>query len=358
MPKWILPSVALMLTVSAFAQPPGGERPPSRVVVAEVQRGTLSPTSEFDGTVYYKELSSVATEISGTVVEVEFEEGDHLKQGDMMVRQDSSLLQAEIAAAQALLRQNQAQLQQEQVRLERAKTLLADEVTTPQEYDDIRFTVAALEQAVAASAAQIERLQVELSKKSTKAPFDGVILQRSTELGEWKREGDVVAAFAREDLFDVIANVPQDYLEFIRRGETVGVRIGGNAFEGVVVTVIPQGDVATRTFPVKVRIRGQDWLLQGMAAVVNMPTGAETEAFMVPRDALLLQGGQNQIVVVRDGAAVPLPVRVIGYDGLSAGVEAEGLEAGVQVITKGHERMRGGERVEIISVQQGDTKQE
>lgn len=337
-------AAALWCSAASMGQPGA---PPALVEVATVTKAMLAPTTDLKGSVYFKEVSSVATEVSGKVTEVLFEEGDRVRAGTPLVRLDYTLLTASLTEAEALYRQGVAQLELERVRLERAETLLRDEVTTPQEFDNIKFTVEALTHRVAANKAQVERLRLEISKKTTAAPYDGVVLERKTELGEWKGSGESLVVLAREGVYDVVANVPERQLPWVTDGAQLDIVINERHFRGAVAAVIPRGDVATRTFPVKLRIETDEGLLEGMSALVSVPSGERVECLQIPRDAVILEGGATFVVVVRDGKAARAPVRVIGYLGTLAGIEANGLAEGAEVATKGHERLREGQPVEV-----------
>ena len=88
-------------------------------------------------------------------------------------------------------------------------------------------------------------------------------------------------------------------------------------------------------------------LIEGMEAMVMLPVGEKQQAVIVPRDAVLSMFGMTVIFVVTDSKASMLPVKVAGYDGLKAGVLAEGLREGMKVVVKGNERLRDGQEVKI-----------
>jgi multidrug efflux pump subunit AcrA (membrane-fusion protein) len=112
-----------------------------------------------------------------------------------------------------------------------------------------------------------------------------------------------------------------------------------------VFAVVPRGDIATRTFPVKIRTQNNHSLIEGMSASVILPTGKRTQALIVPRDAVIHVLGQNVIFTANTSEAGMMPVRIIGYDGLHVGIEAGGLEEGMLVVVDGNERLRDGQPV-------------
>jgi len=215
---------AVLCSAAVLARAQGGGPPPAAVEVGAVTEGRISPSAEFRATVFYKEVANVATEVEGKVIEVAFEEGDHITAGEPLIRLDAELLEADLASARATFQRARTLQQQEQVRLERAETLLVDDITTEQEFDDIRFTVDRYGHEADAAQAMVRRLETEIEKKVVRAPFDGVVLERRAEVGNWMASGEVLAVYARDDVFDIIANVPESRLPYIAAGQLVPVR--------------------------------------------------------------------------------------------------------------------------------------
>jgi RND family efflux transporter MFP subunit len=238
--RWLSCCIAcgslVLLPALAGAQANTG---PARVVVATAAEGTITPTATFKGSVKFKNVAEVATEVSGKVLSIEFETGQHLSEGAVLVTLDAELLKADRTAAAARAGQAEAELQLERVRMKRAEELLAEEVTTPQEFDDIRFTVRALEQRLEAARADIARLDRELEKKVIRTPFPGVIIQRSAELGEWLSAGATVAVYARDAVYDVMVNLPEENLAWSKVGDKVPLHVAGRNLEGEVHGELP-----------------------------------------------------------------------------------------------------------------------
>ena len=85
---------------------------------------------------------------------------------------------------------------------------------------------------------------------------------------------------------------------------------------GSVLAVVPRGDIATRTFPVKIRTPNTLGLIEGMSAKVVLPVGEPRKTLVAPRDAVITVFGQVVVYAVKESKAQMIPVNVIGYQGL------------------------------------------
>ncbi|MEX2016796.1 MAG: hypothetical protein WD873_09130, partial [Candidatus Hydrogenedentales bacterium] len=151
-----------------------------------------------------------------------------------------------------------------------------------------------------------------------------------------------------QNINDVIVNVPQDILPYVAPGTMLSLSVAGNPYRAQVVAIIPQGDITTRTFPVKMRLNEDVALFEGMAASVTVPTGEQRECLFVPRDAVLREVDGESVFTLEDGKAERHRVEVLGYEGLMAGVVAPDLDTSQKVIVKGHERLRDGDVVQVV----------
>jgi RND family efflux transporter MFP subunit len=328
----------------AWGQTPK-EPPPAPVQVAPVHWGKIQPQTAFVGTVVYPETAEVATEVNGLVERVNFEEGDRVTKGALLVTLNADLLRRNLEAAVAAHREAAAERDKTRLDYQRMEKLLQGNFVSAQSYDEARFRLQALENRTIALRAATDRLQVELERKSVRAPFDGVILRRHVDRGEWVAPGTAVASIARDDVVDVTVDVPERIATALTPGLEVRLEVAGRDTAGKIFAVIPRGDVTTRTFPIKVRIPNSFSLIQGMEARVNFPSGDSVDALLVPRDAVLTLAGQNAVFAVLDSRAHMIPVRIVGYEGMLVGVAGEPLEEGMTVVIKGNERLREGQAV-------------
>jgi len=322
--------------------------PAAKVAVSEIEKGSVPPYETFVGTVYYREVSDVASEVSGIVESVGVEEAQRVEAGDLFVTLNADILGKKYRAARAAYEQVLAELKQASVDFDRIERLYREESVSTQAHDESRLRRETLEKRAMALQAEMEGLGAEVAKKTIRAPFGGVILKRWVDRGEWIAPGEPVATLARDDEVDVIADVPGRTIRHVRPGSTVSIEAGGMSWEGTVVAVVQRGDVSTRTFPVKVRVKNSGALMEGMEARVTLPAGEERPAFLVSRDALISAFGADIVFTVVESKAKSVPVRIIGFEGGRAGIEGEGLQEGMAVVVKGNERIRDGQPVEVV----------
>ena len=326
--------------------------PPANVVVTEVSTDMIAPESEFIGTVYYQEVSDIASEVNGVVEVVSFEEGQRIKKGDVLVKLGADLLKKTLQATRATYEQVISDLEKAEKDLKRAESLYREELLSEQSYDEQRFAVKSLEKKSASLMADVQRLEIELQKKNITTPYDGVVIKKHIARGEWLSPGSIVATIARDDLVDIITEVPERVIRHIKRDMDIVVKVAGKEIMGKVVAIIPKGDISTRTVPVKIRAKNSLSLIEGMEARVSLPVDEKRKSFIVPRDAVITAFGMTVVFSVKDSKAMMIPIKVIGYKGLSAGIYAEGLKEGMKIVTKGNERLRDGQPVKITDESQ------
>ncbi|UCG05123.1 MAG: efflux RND transporter periplasmic adaptor subunit [Desulfobacterales bacterium] len=319
--------------------------PPANVTVAEVKNGMVAPQAEFVGTVYYQEVSDVASELSGLVETVSFEEGQRVKKGQILVQLGSEILGKDLQATKSSYEQVLAELEIARIDLTRKEKLFKRKSIAEQTYDEERFQVIGLEKRAASLKAQVERIEIELGKKVIRAPYEAVVLERRVDRGEWIAQGASVAVLAKDDVVDIVVEVPERFIPYVRQGMPAQAAINGYTVNGKIVAIVPRGDIATRTFPVKIRTPNKFSLIEGMSARVILPTGERKNTLIVPRDAVISMSGRSVVFVVNDSKAGMRPVKMVGYEGLNAAIEASDLNEGMLVALKGNERLRDGQMV-------------
>jgi len=319
--------------------------PPANVSVAVVRSAIVEPQSEFIATIFYQEISDTAAEVNGLAEAVRFEDGQRVKKGQVLVELGSEILHKRLQATTSSYQQVLSELEIAGIDLKRREKLFKKKSISAQSYDDYKFKAIGLENRAASLKAQVERFEIELKKKFIRAPFDGVVIKRHVDRGEWISEGETVAVIGKDDVIDIVAEVPQRFIQYVKTGMWVKAQANGQDLIGTVIAIVPRGDIATRTFPVKIRTPNQFSLIEGMSARVILPTGSSKKTLIVSRDAVIPKFGQMVVFTVTDSKANMIPVQNIGYNGLNVGVESQRLKEGMFVVVKGNERLRNGQAV-------------
>ena len=322
--------------------------PPATVVVSSLRVGVIAPEVEYVGTVYYPEVSDVAAESSGRIETIYFDEGQRTKKGDLLVKINSELLETTLQGTIASHEEVLTHLEKASADLSRIESLYQKRAVPEQLYDENRFKVQSLEKKASSVLADVARLKIELQRKSIPAPFDGIVIKRWVSHGEWLQPGSAVATLARDDVVDVVIEIPEGTMKLIRLGVDVNVKALGKETTGKISAIVPRADIATRTLSIKVKITNTSSLVEGMEARVNLPSGEPRKSLLAPRDAVLTVFGTSVVFAVVDSKAKTIPVKVIGYQASMVGIEGEGLSEGMKVVVKGNERLRDDQSVTVI----------
>ena len=305
----------------------------------------VAPQSDFIATVFYQEISETAAEISGLAEVVRFEEGQRIKKDQILVELGSDILRQRMQSAKSSYEQILSELEIARIDLKRREKLFQKGSISEQAYDENRYRVIGLEKRAAALNAQVKQLRIELKKKIIRAPFDGVVIKRHVDRGEWISEGETVAEIGKDDTIDIVTEVPEQFIQYIKIGMQVRAVANGSDFDATVIAIVPKGDTATRTFPVKIRTPNHFSLIEGMSANVTLPKGETKKALIIPRDAVISKFGQTVVFAVTDSKAVMQPVQIIGFAGLEAGIASAGLKEDMLIVVEGNERLRNGQAV-------------
>ncbi len=413
----------LLVALVGFQSSLYAQRGPSLVEVVEVIEREVSSGQSFVGTVTPPRRAVIGSAVDGRVIEVMVEEGDRVEKDQPLARLLTQTIELELEAAEAELdlRKQQlsemengslpAEIEQTRARMERARvaaefltkdlqrlsTLSQRNATSEsevdgarsaafeadQQYDDAkaayqlavdgprRERIAQAKAQMAMQDAIVRKLKDQIKKYTIYSRFAGYVTIKDTDVGEWITQGDSIAEVIALDEVDVVAKVVDSQAPFIKVGDSVRVDVPAlpdRALTGRVAAVVPQADVRSRTFPVKVRVtneispNSEPLLKAGMLARVMLATGAKTRAKLVPKDALVLGGPQAMIWLVdpstvstaeggmRQGQAVAVNVQLGVADGDLIQVEGA-IPAGSLVVVKGNERIvpsRTGEPSPII----------
>ena len=336
--KYILLVVMMLVSIQAN-EAKGAQPPPSLVKTAKVKEGFANSLQHYVGTLYYDKNSNLASEISGVVSKIYVKEGQAVKKGDALLELESSILQSKVKAKQASIDAVLAEQTKQKKDLKRATALLSRKSIPQSSYDTTFYTLEALNSQIESQKAELNSMKIELQKKTIKAPFNAVVVKRDVDIGEWVAVGSSVFTVVDPKSIEARVNIPSKLLHTLSKEQKLQAKIDKKDIEVSVKTIVPLADKASRTFPVKLSLKSEKNLIEGMRIDILVPTLKREKALLVPRDAVIKRFGSFVVFSVVEGKAIMTPVSVISYKGNEAAIKAASLKVGMKVITKGNERV-------------------
>ena len=313
---------------------PRGEPPPVPVHVAELAARSLPRTVSSVGGLESPEMTTVASEIAGTVVALDVPEGEAVDAGHIVLRLDD-------AEARAAVSVTRARLTNARDRLGRVEQLFGQGVASQQQLDDARSAFDA------ASGAHREA-STRLVKHVIRAPYAGQLGMRQIDLGDYVRPGDPIVEISETTALELRFSVPQRHVGEVAAGQTVLGVVGrcGPRFEGTVVAVDPRVDPRTRMVGIRAAVPNNEGDLHpGMAVRVRLLVAERPDAIVIPQEAIVRQGTKHLVFVVdEESRAQPREVSLGEYFVDGVHVKA-GLAAGETVILAGQQKLRPGAAV-------------
>ena len=358
----IFTAIAVVIGLSA----PAIAQQATPVVVDEVRTVNISETVAVFGEIVSRQAGPVQAAISAPVSEVHVRVGDHIKAGDVIATLDSSMLElqkdtvnARIEMAQWAAKRAQTQLELSKQQEERFRQLRHSAATSEAQLEDAELALKISQHALGESRAAIDQIKRELAISEhnialTKitAPYDGVIVERSIENGQYLRTGDRVVRIISSHDFEIEAYIPYRYIDTLKVGDQVGAQFDNDTtFTTTLRAFIPEEHVSTRTRAVRFEFDKNsmnDLLAINQNVILNIPISSAKQALTVNKDAVLTQQDGHVVYVVTEGIASPQAIEI----GEAAGGRFEvlsGLTEGDQVVIRGNERLAPGQNVSVIN---------
>jgi membrane fusion protein, multidrug efflux system len=348
---------AIVIPLSAEAQ---SQAPPSAVpvVVAKVVRQDVPIWLRGLGTVQAHYSVQLRPRIDGTLTQVPVEEGQDVKQGDLLAVIDPRPYQATLDAALAKKQQNQAQLANAQADLARYTTLVRRDFASRQQLETQQAMVKQLTAAIMGDDAQIKAAQLDLSFCYIRSPFDGRVGLRNVDPGNFVRstEATPIVSVTQVEPITVTFTLPQDDLPAViqamrKRPLDVVVYASDNKTEldrGTLMTADNSIDAGTGTIKLKAKLPNKQRLLwPGQFVNVRLLLGVDTNVVAIT--AAAVQHGANGLYVYQVGSnnvVAVQPIKVARQEG-DLYVVAEGLDNGAIVVTAGQSRLQAGTHVAV-----------
>lgn len=327
--------------------------PPETVASATVGTQPIQQTYDAIGSVSSGQGISVTTEVAGTVTKIEFDSGDAVKVGDVLVRLDTRVERAQLAQAQA-------RLSLAELSLKRTRELVPKGAVSESVLDADASSFESVKAEVAA-------LRAQLAKKTIRAPFTGTLGIRMVDKGQYVSPGTALTVLEGAEEVFVDFTLPQERLGELRIGMPVEVRLDVGASKATIAgslsAIDPSLQRSTRSLRLRASVPPDPRLRPGMFVHVGVVASDPLEQTMVPQTAVVHASYGDSVFVVEpkpqdepglretpDGYTVHLARQQFVEIGETRGdfvAVTKGLEPGREVVTAGAFKLRNGAPIVI-----------
>ncbi|MFP7674716.1 efflux RND transporter periplasmic adaptor subunit [Marivita sp. S0852] len=333
---------------------------PAGVLTERVTVNVMSETVAVFGEVVAGRESAVAARVGGIAEFVPVQVGDRVNQDDVLARLDVELLdielaqaEAEVAIADAGVAVSAAQLDRAEKAFRRAETLRGNSTISQaqleereSDFAEARGSQQEAEARLKASQTALDQARYRLNNAIVRAPFDAVVLEVSTEVGQFIAPGSRVATLIDTSALEIEANVPARFVGALQPDELVTATTDiGQVVSLKMRAILPTEFSATRTRPVRFALSGETGAIAvGQTVTLDVPVSQSREALVVPKDAIIQSQDGWSVFVNENGKAMPRTVQ-IGAALNNAFEVISGLSEGDEVVVRGNERLRPGQEI-------------
>lgn len=282
-----------------------GQEKPVEFTLGSVERGDVEETVSCTGTLSAVGTVQVGSQVSGTIEKIYVDFNDTVKKGQVLIKLDRSLLNAEVLSANATLLKNQAELAQAEAEFERSKKLFEKGFLAESDYILAETSLQTARAAIQSSKATLKRAKTNQKYAVIKSPIDGTVIERNVDEGQ-----TIASSFNTPQLFviaedmsrmQIEASVDESDIGLIKQGLPARFTVQAypdDEFSGTVrqVRLLPVTVSNVVTYTVVVDAPNDDGrLMPGMTATVDFIIDSRQQVLTVPNSALSFKPSPEMI---------------------------------------------------------------
>src|SRR5262245_24113201 len=296
--------------VPTTVQAPGSaERMISGRVVA-VRRIRVPRIESSVGTFRAVHETTIGSKLLARVIEVRLKAGQNVREGDALVRLDDADLQAKLEQARAAVTSAEATHAQALRDETRYAALLKSNAVSRQESERMATAVRTSEAELHRAQQVVSEVQATLEWATVRAPLDGTVIDKKVDVGDLVRPGQVLVTLFDPKRMQLVASVRESLTHQLEVGQSIGVEIEGinKQCTGTISEIVPEAQVASRAFQVKVTGPCPAGVFTGMFGRILIPLDAES-VLVLPRQAVRHVGQLELVDALAAGRSCRRTVR-------------------------------------------------
>ncbi len=332
----------LFASIPASAQ----EKQAQAVETSNARTEMLSPAIWVPGTVISRYDSRIAAEVAGKLIAVA-EVGERFKTGDTLAQINDRELQLQLRNNRSQKQRLQSRFDYLQRQVKRLGRLAKSNSAAEAELDQLSAERDMLTQDLETANVAIARTLYDTERTRIVAPFDGVVVERMQQPGEYLSQASEVVRLVNTDELEIRVQAPLKVARHVNAGDRVEVKGREDSIVTEVRAVVPVGDDNSRMLQLRLHMKKSKWII-GEAVRIALSNGQAVKTLTVPRDALVLRNGETYLFTInQDNQARRVPVS--SGEGAGSYVSITGdVREGDTVIVRGAERLQDGALVKII----------
>jgi len=333
----------------------GTEAPAVPITAAAVVAQDVPLEIQALGTVIPFQTVAIKSRIESQIVAVKFQDGDEVKQGDLLFLLDDRTIRAQLEKAKAELVRDKATLEDLKLQYQRNQSLTEGRAISKQVVESSKFAVEAQAALVNADLAAIDNLTVQLEYTQIVAPIDGRTGTITSTVGNNVNVNDVpLVTINQIQPILVQSSLPQNSFDAVRRAMQEGAvpvsaKMDNSAeiIKGTLEYIDNMIDKGTGTFVARARFANTDEALwPGMLVSVTLTIGQERNVMVIPEVAVQNSYSGEFVFVIANGKAQKRMVKVKrNFNGMA--IISDGVRAGELVATDGMLSLSDGNAVSV-----------
>ena len=297
--KWLFVSLAIIIAGYFVLRNSTPKTTKKSYVTMEITRGNISQTVTATGEIMPVNTVSVGSQVSGTIEEIYVDYNSKVKQGDLLLKIEPSVLQASVDEAKASLDSAVSQRNYAKNEYKRTKTLFNDGFIARAEMEKAQTTYEQAESAVVRAQSQYDKAVTNLGYATIVSPVDGTVISRKVDKGQ-----TVAASFQTPDLFYIAEDLTKMQIEtavseadigVIKQGQPVTFTVDaypGQIFNGNVhqIRLSPTTTSNVVVYTVVINVDNSDMrLLPGMTAFVTIVVDSAEDTWKSANSSFLIR---------------------------------------------------------------------
>lgn len=326
------------------------QQQPIEVEVQTADYAQSSATHYYSGTVSSDHTINLSTKVLGRIIELDLEEGDYFKKGEVLVRIQDDNLQAQKNQVEAGLIEARAALKNTETNYNRIKALYEQESATKKELDDISTRYEMAKAKVKTLESKLQEVKDLLDYTVLKAPFNGYVISKMVSQGDMSGPGQPILTIEQEGMMKVNVTVPESQVSLLNLNDTVWVDVQAVGYEkgiGIVKNINQAGNRGSRQFAVEIalpELKKKSGVKSGMFAEVGLATEKDLSIF-VPKSSIVERGQLTGLYTLNDESEVVLRWVRLGEKNGDRVEVLSGLTAGEMYVSRVDQPLPEGQKI-------------